>query len=139
MHHWCGQYRDGGQGQAMRCMQFTINGKACVNEGCVQSTKRHENIKGRCDQKVSKIEICLYFISPVLMSVLIVTITARQMLMHWEAEDVTSGGTTALYQGSPPIMSPVQMSVTSMVRITTGATQVQSPGATVHHLAELSQ
>jgi len=68
-----------------------------------------------------------------------VIITARQMSMHWEEEDVTSGGTTALYQGSPTIMSPVQMSVTSMVRITTGATQVQAPGTTVHPLAELSQ
>ena len=75
----------------------------------------------------------------VLMCVLLVTITARQMIMHWEGEDVTPGGTIALYQGSPPTMPPAQMSVPSMARITTGATQVQSPGTTAHPLAEQSQ
>jgi len=38
--NWCGQYRSGDKGQAMRCLQLTIYGKACALEGCVQSEKR---------------------------------------------------------------------------------------------------
>ena len=35
--NWCGQYRRGDQGQAMRCMQHTIYGQACALEGCAPS------------------------------------------------------------------------------------------------------